>query len=831
VKYTIDHICHIVEGEFRHFFRDDAIEQVLTDSRKLIFPEATLFFALRGPRRDGHQFVRDLYTRDVRNFIMEAVDAPVPLPDANVIIVKNTLVALQQLAAFHRSRFDIPVIGVTGSNGKTIVKEWLNQLLANRFNIVRSPRSYNSQTGVPLSVWQMNDTHELAIFEAGISLPGEMQKLEKIIRPNIGVFTNIGEAHAENFTGIGNKSDEKARLFRSASVIIYPADDDNVSAAIERLLLRENNNNKPPVAITWGYRDGATVKVKEIKKENSYSVIRVEYAGQVFSVDVPFIDQASVENAITCVCVLLHFNIPFAAIGEGILRLSPVAMRLELKSGINHCSVINDSYSADLSSLKIALDFLEQQQQHSRRTVILSDILQSDKNDHDLYEQVAAALKQKNVDRLVGIGERIGANREIFFRYGIAQTSFYPSTDAFKKDFYQLFFRDETILIKGARVFEFEKIDSLLAEHIHQTVLEINLDAMTHNLKQYQRLLKPATKLMAMVKAFAYGSGTFEIANLLQFHKVDYLAVAYADEGVELRKAGINLPVMVMNTEDSSFDALVQYNLQPVIYSPRLLWLFDQFLKQEGLQQFPVHIEVETGMNRLGFATSEIPDLLAGLKNTCFRVQTVFSHLAASEEPQQDEFTRQQAAKFMDVVAQLQQTLDYPFLTHISNSAAIERHPELQYDMVRLGIGLYGIGISGLQQLDLQEVSTLKSTIAQIRYLEEGETVGYNRKGVATGRQLIATVGIGYADGYPRSLGNGNGKMWVNGHLAPVSGSVCMDMTMIDITGIPDVHEGDEVVVFGNELSVRQLAHWAQTIPYEILTGISQRVKRIYFES
>jgi Alr-MurF fusion protein len=821
LKYFIEHINKIVSGSFANFHNNDLIEHLLTDSRKLVFPETTLFFALKGPRRNGDLFIKELYERGVRNFVTDNKISTEKFIHGNIIVVDDVLDALQQLAAHHRSQFDIPVTGITGSNGKTIVKEWLNQLLEDHYNIVRSPRSYNSQTGVPLSIWQMNEKNELAIFEAGISQKGEMQKLEKIIKPTIGVFTNIGEAHGENFKNTTQKIEEKIKLFKNSSVIIYPSDDEKISKALQK------KSNK---LFGWGKNKFANLIIKKISKEEANTIIEIIYNKEDFSVAIPFTDNASVENAITCICVLLHFHISFSEIINKLQRLSSIAMRLELKSGINQCSIINDSYSADLSSLKIALDFLEQQHQHAKRTVILSDILQTGKDDNDLYKEVAASLQQKKVNRLIGIGKKISVQQKIFEQHHINEIIFFNSTDDFKKNFHQLIFRDETILIKGARIFEFEKIDRSLAEQIHQTVLEINLNAMLHNLRQYQQLLHPSTKIMAMVKAFAYGSGSYEIANVLQFHKVDYLAVAYTDEGVELRKAGISLPVMVMNADDSSFDALIQYNLEPVIYSFHLFHLFDKFLKKEALQQFPVHLELETGMNRLGFAQYETDDLINALKNSSFKIQSVFSHLAASEEAQQDLFTQDQANIFINAADKIESVLNYFFLKHIANSAAIIRHKDLQFDMVRLGIGLYGIDSAASHQLDLKEVSVLKSTIAQIKQLKDGETVGYNRNGIAVGNRIIATVRIGYADGYPRSLGNGNGKMWIKGHLAPVTGSICMDMTMIDITGIADVHEGDEVLIFGNELSVEQVARWAQTIPYEILTGVSQRVKRIYFE-
>jgi Alr-MurF fusion protein len=839
MTHSIDHICGILRGEFLQQRRDDVIEHLLLDSRRLVFPDDSLFFALSGARRDGHLFVEELYKRGVRNFVVQrgwkGADSleQSGMNDANIIAVEDTLDALQKLAADHRSQFTLPVIGIAGSNGKTIVKEWLNQLLEDEYHIVRSPKSYNSQIGVPLSLWPLNASHELAIFEAGISRPGEMQKLEAVIRPTIGLFTNIGEAHSEGFACLADKAAEKALLFDHAQVIVYCRDQPEVRVALA---------HKPAEHFSWGRDEAASLIILSVEKKEELTLMMVRHAGRTFFLSIPFTDDASIENSLHCVCVLLWLGQTPEKIGAKLQGLSGVTMRLELKSGVNQCSIINDSYSADLSSLRIALDFLSQQRQHPRCTVILSDILESGRQEEHLYAEIAGALRQKKVNRLVGIGPRIGAHAGVFDRSFDGEAVFYPSVEEFKKDLFQLHFRDETILLKGARVFEFEQIDHLLSGQIHQTVLEINLDAMAHNLRQYRQMLQPSTKLMAMVKAFAYGSGSFEIANLLQFHQVDYLGVAYADEGVALRRAGIRMPIMVMNAEDSSFDTLLQYNLEPVLFSFSLLYAFDRWLKQQGIGQFPVHIELETGMNRLGFSLDSLGELIGVMGHSGFKVQSVFSHLAASEEPRQDAFTFRQAALFSSAATQLRDALGHPFLRHIANTAAITRHPQLQLDMVRLGIGLYGIDSAASSATDpqahavppsllhLREVSTLKSTIAQIKHPGEGDTIGYNRRGIAASGTVIATVRIGYADGYPRSLGNGAGKMWINGRLAPVTGSVCMDMTMIDITGIPGVKEGDEVVVFGNELSVRQLAQWAQTIPYEILAGVSQRVRRVYFE-
>ena len=830
--YTINHIAGIIKGRFIQSDKDDVIEQILLDSRKLIFPRTSLFFALAGYRRDGHQFIKELYERGVRNFIVFREFDSAQYPEANIILVADTLQALQELTSFHRKQFDIPVIGITGSNGKTIVKEWLNQLLEDDFNIVRSPKSYNSQIGVPLSVWQMNDKNELGIFEAGISQKNEMQNLEYIIRPTIGIFTNIGEAHNEGFESLQEKIREKLKLFKNSEVIIYCSDQRDIETAISDWEKndKQSADHLSSKLFSWGKRKKATVRILSIKKNTADTSIEIDYQNEVSSFNIPFTDDAAIENALTCISTLLWLGKKSASVAEKLQRLIPIAMRLELKNGVNHCLVINDSYSADMSSLKIALDFLSQQRQHSKYTVILSDILQTGKSEKKLYKEIAGLLAEKKINRLIAIGEKMTANKVAFEELKDTEILFYQSTENFIRDFNQLQFRDEMILLKGARLFQFEKIDHLLSLQVHQTVLEISLDAIAHNLKQYQNLLDTSTKLMAMVKAFAYGTGSYETARLLQFHKVDYLAVAYIDEGVELRKAGISMPIMVMNTEEDNLDALIQYSLEPVLYSFNLLNSLDNYFKKQAVQEMPVHVEIETGMNRLGFAVSDLPELIHRLKNSSFKIQSVFSHLAASEEKQQDVFTKQQADIFLSAASELQNAFHYPFLKHIANSAAIIRHPDLQLDMVRLGIGLYGIDSASTHRLELKHVATLKSTIAQIKKLKEDETVGYNRKGVATSNLVIATVRIGYADGYPRSLGNGTGKMWLKGHLVPTIGSICMDMTMIDITGLPQVKEGDEIIVFGEELSVDQIAHWAGTIPYEILTGVSQRVKRIYYE-
>jgi Alr-MurF fusion protein len=827
--YTIEQVAGIVKGKLQAADNSAVIEHLLLDSRKLVFPANTLFFSIKGPRRDGHQYLQELVDKGVTNFVIHETAAAQLPSTVNAVIVKDTQVALQALTAYHRKQFNYPVIGITGSNGKTIVKEWLNQLLAAKYAIVRSPKSYNSQIGVPLSVWQMNTQYNLGIFEAGISQSGEMERLEKIIQPQIGIFTNVGDAHSEGFLNSRQKVKEKLQLFKHAKTLIYCSDYPEINEGVADLVqrLRTDTDNKINL-FSWSIKVDATLKIVSLLKDEQHTYITALYHNEEVSLKIPFTDDAAMENAINCWCLLLYLNIDSNYIEQQMAQLAPVAMRLELKKGINNCSIINDSYSADISSFKIALDFLAQQQQHSRKTVILSDILESGKTDKQLYETVVKLLQQKNINRFIGIGPQLYRQRSLFTGIPFLEVHHYETMDTFKKDFYNLAFHNETILLKGARIFAFEKIVTLLEQKMHQTVLEINLTALQHNLKQYQQLLQPHTKIMAMVKAFSYGSGSYEIANFLQFQKIDYLAVAYADEGVELRKAGISLPIMVMNAELTTFHLLTQFQLEPALYSFEILQAFNQFLETENHNNFPVHIELETGMNRLGFLTADVGAVALAIVNSNCRVQSVFSHLAASEDPKQDAFTKQQAWLFGEACETLQLQLGYSFIKHISNTAGISRHPNLQLDMVRLGIGMYGIDAN--PQLNLKETTTLKTTIAQIKHLRAGESVSYGHTAIVKRDSVIATVRLGYADGYNRRFSNGIAQMLIKNKPAATIGVVCMDMTMLDITDMPGIKEGDEVIVFGPQLSVKQLAQWAGTIPYEIMSSISQRVKRVYYE-
>lgn len=777
------------------------IQYLVTDSRKIIFPHESLFFAIAGPRRKGIDFIKEVYQKGVRAFaIDEAIDQSL-FPESIFLVVPDAVKALQAIAAYHRAQFTIPVIGITGSNGKTIVKEWLNQLLSPDFIIVRSPRSYNSQIGVPLSIWQMNAQHTLGIFEAGISTNGEMNSLATIIQPTIGVLTNIGEAHSEGFESKEQKLAEKLLLFKNATTVV----------------------------------DARDIQLLTQQKQDGLTQVSIAYEHQHFNFIIPFLDAISIQNTLTCCSVLLQLGYEQSVIQKRILTLRSVEMRMQLRKGINHCFVLNDSYSNDIVSLELALNFLKEQSGDQPMTVILSDIVQSNQTDHILYQSVIQLLEHAGVKKCYFIGLAFADFINHLSKDQLKVLSFehrvFATTDNFLQTMNHHSFRQEFILLKGARIFELERIAHWLEQQVHQTLLEINLTAMVQNLKTYQSLLSPQTKLMAMVKAFSYGSGAGEVARRLQQQQVDYLAVAYADEGVELRKSGISLPIMVMSPDENTFDTLINYNLEPEIFSVELFAAFYQYIQKEGLKQYPIHLKLNTGMNRLGVEMNELPALLNQLSGQdLLIVKSVMSHLVASEEPEQDSFTKNQVEQFNAACDTIETALGYWFIKHIANTAAILRNPSCQLDMVRLGIGLYGVDSTSSNQLNLQTVATLKTTVAQVRKVQAGNTVGYGRKGIIDRDSILATIRIGYADGYSRKLSNGVGKVFIRGAFAPIVGNICMDMCMIDVTHIIGVTAGDVVEIFGNHISVQTLAKEAATIPYEIMTGISQRVKRVYFE-
>lgn len=863
--YTLATVARICQGNLINNNDELAVTDLFIDSRHPIHPEGALFIALVTGRNDGHKYIRELYGKGVRMFLVSRQDDPSPFdglagasgarqktwqdPDfreAGFILVADTLAALQRLAGYHRSQFQIPVVGITGSNGKTIVKEWLFQLLSRHQRIIRSPKSYNSQIGAALSVWKMDDGCDLALFEAGISQPGEMELLEAMIRPTIGIFTNIGTAHDEHFDSHHQKVVEKLKLFLRSEWLIYCSDHPLITAT-----LKENPDYAKLRTFTWGTTPEAELKIVSTEKHTTTTTIQVVYRSTTFSITIPFTDDASIENVMQCWAASIVLGNPPEAILHPAQGLTPIAMRLELKEAINHCSLINDSYNSDINSLHIALGFLNQQTRHPKKTVILSDILQTGRDKGELYREIGDLFARQHIHRVIGIGRDLFRNADKF----PMEHALYETTDDFISHFPFSTFRDEAILLKGARIFEFEKIGALLQQKAHETVMEVNLDALIHNLNYFRSSLKPGTRTMAMVKAFSYGSGSYEIAGALQFHQVDYLAVAYADEGVELRKAGIHLPIMVMSPEEHSLDLLLKYTLEPEIYNLRILGLLEAAVERSqplGKEEVRIHIKLDTGMHRLGFCNHELPELVERLRlNPQLRVVSVFSHLAASEDPNEDAFTRRQIASFEEMSKKITQVCSQPVLRHILNSAGINRFPEAHFDMVRLGIGLYGVGSSPDEQAKLRNVSTLKSVITQIKHIARGETIGYNRRGIADGDTTIAIVPIGYADGLNRRLGNGVGQLYIHGAPAPIIGSVCMDLTMVDITAICSratvtgrqgssisareeeregvVREGDTVVIFSDQHPVAELASLLGTIPYEVLTGISRRVKRIYY--
>lgn len=818
-KVNISDIVKLSGAEWAQKKNDATISQIITDSRTVFSPQSSLFIAVKGERHDGHSFIEDLYARGIRHFLIsdKKLDTK-KYGDANFLLTQNTLSALQKWAAAHRKQFHFPVIAITGSNGKTIVKEWLFQLLKDDFNIVRSPKSYNSQLGVPLSVLQMNETHSLGIFEAGISFSGEMEKLENILQPEIGIFTTLTNAHSENFESNEIKAREKAILFKNSETIVYNAKNDVVEKAVKDLPVK----NK----ISVGHQRLSSLLIGEVIPDTSGTKVNLKWKSNDFTIHIPFFDRASVEDALLCAAVLLHLHFEINVIKNRLTHLNAVEMRLELINGINNCTIISDVYNSDISSLGISLDLLNQQKQSSKKTLILSDILQEKMSPEELYSRVALMLKEKNISRFIGIGPVISEYAELFS----GKSEFYSTTADFLNSIRESDFQNESILIKGARKFELEKITEFLQLKVHETVLEINLNAVAHNLNHYRSLLYPDTKIMAMVKAFSYGSGSFEIANILEYNRADYLAVAYADEGADLRRNGITVPIMVMNPEKNGFNLLIDQQLEPEIYSMKILNEFVSFLKLKGIKNYPVHIKVDTGMHRLGFLQDEWNDLAGQIKNTDeIKIISVFSHLAASEDKNFDSFTNEQATLLQKAKEIIHTATGYDFLVHILNSSGISRFPKYHFDMVRLGIGLYGIGVDEKENKKLQFTMRMRTVVSQIKTIPNGETIGYGRKGKTDKDMQIAILPIGYADGFARSLGNGNGKVKINDQWFSTIGNVCMDMIMLDITGA-NVKEGELAIIFDDQQSLKEMADAMETISYEVLTSVSPRVKRVYFK-
>ncbi len=811
MTYTIDEIAQVIGAE-RKGTTEAKINWLLIDSRSLCFPEETLFFALKTEKNDGHKYIEELYRRGVRNFVVESL--PIQgTKDCNFLMVKSPLKALQDLAAYHRSQLDIPVIGITGSNGKTTVKEWLYQLLSPDFNVCRSPRSYNSQVGVPLSVWLINPHNDLAIIEAGISQLGEMAKLERIVKPTIGVMTNLGAAHQENFMSYGIKCAEKMQLFKDCKTLVLNSKDATILQCAETLPERVKR---------------VSLQVRQVEKDNDHATIWFEHEGQIGQYTIPFIDDASIENSITCFSTALTvFTGDIRVLCERMSRLEQVAMRLEVKDGKNGCTLINDSYNSDVQSLDIALDFMsrrpETKKQH--RTLILSDILQSGETPRSLYSRVAQMAASRGIEKVIGVGEELTACEGYFpmEHYMFRTTDALIHSEVFER------LRNEFILIKGARQFRFDKVSDLLTLKVHQTILEVNLNALVNNVRYYRRFMKPETKMVCMVKASGYGVGSLETSKTLQDNGVDYLAVAVADEGADLREAGITANIMIMNPETTSFKMLFDYSLEPEVFSFDLLEQLIYAAEKEGITNFPIHIKLDTGMHRLGFnPEKDMPRLIERLsRQTALVPCSVFSHFVGSDGDEFDAFSHRQFDLFDRASRQLQAAYSHKIIRHICNSAGIEHFPEYHLDMVRLGLGLYGINARNNHILN--NVATLKTTILQIRDVPKGDSIGYSRRTVLDRDSRIAAIPIGYADGLNRHLGNRGCYCLVNGQKADYVGNICMDVCMLDVTGI-DCKEGDQVEIFGDNLPVTVLSDALGTIPYEVLTGISNRVQRIYIQ-
>jgi alanine racemase len=814
--FSFSEIVDITGGKTLASNYDGVINHFLTDSRKLINPKESVFVAIRGVHHDGHQYVQQLFRRGVRQFIIEKEEFLHEEVSAksNILLVPASIGALQKIAAHHRSKYQIPVIGITGSNGKTIVKEWLGQLLSTKFRIVKSPKSYNSQLGVPLSVLQMTDWNDLAIFEAGISTVHEMEHLQRVIQPTLGIFTNIGTAHDEGFADKRQKALEKWKLFSKCACVIYCLDHDIVQQT------QPTGLN----VLTWGFDNIADVKILD-KSKSTQTLLKLSYKGEIFNVSLPFTEEVLLENAMHCISTMLYLNFGVDEISASFQHLTNLEGRLSLKHGLNNCYLIDDSYNNDLAGLQIAIDFMKNQP-GNKLSVILSDILQTGLEDEVLFPRLNQILVDNDITSFIGIGEGMMKNQKAFTMNG----SFFDSTDHFLKSGMAEKFQNEKILIKGARKYEFEKITNFLSEKIHGTVLEINLDALNENLNFYRSQLNNGVKLMVMVKASAYGSGSHEIANLLQHNRVDYLAVAYPDEGVTLRKQGIHMPIMVMNVAPENYANILKFDLEPEIYSLGQLRSLINFAGAQG-SGLKVHLKLDSGMHRLGFEDyelSELTDMVIAAPQ--ISVESIYSHLAGADDEQHNDFSKEQVDRFLSMASKIEKALQIQPLRHILNSAGILRFPQYQFDMVRLGIGLYGFEANQLNQSELQPISTLKTIISQVRKVKKGETIGYGRKGLATRDCTIATIAIGYADGFSRAFSNGKVSLRVKGQLAPVIGNVCMDMTMLDITGIA-AREGDEVIVFGANPTIKQLADAIGTIPHEILTSISSRVNRVFYSS
>ncbi|MCL6260488.1 bifunctional UDP-N-acetylmuramoyl-tripeptide:D-alanyl-D-alanine ligase/alanine racemase [Aquiflexum sp. TKW24L] len=815
---TAHQISELVDGEVISQTGSGLVSWISIDSRNILEPPKTLFVALKGAKFDGHEFIKTVYEEGVRNFLVQKGNI-IPnsqTKDCTFIAVDNPHQALQQLAAYERSLFAGPLVSITGSNGKTIVKEWLGQVLGQKYAVAKSPKSYNSQVGVPLSVFGIEQNHQVAIMEAGISKPGEMEKLAAILQPQMGIFTNIGTAHEEGFESMDQKLAEKAMLFDQSEFIIYRKDHEKIHAYLSSKFDEKK-------LISWSDTAGADYTLSVKKETDRSKILLMKPDLSVFTFSVPFADQASLENIRHVIIAALSLGLEESLIQEGLNHLKAVEMRLTLKPGINDCLIIDDTYNNDLAGLRLALDFMAAQRPKRRKVIILSDMLQV-WNVTEVYKEVGNLLTHHQIDFLIGVGEKITSLKDSFEGKAV----FFADTETLLLHVSQEDFENDLVLVTGARKFGFEVIVNRLQQRIHGTTLEINLNALTHNYNFYKTQISPTTKVMVMVKAFAYGGGAAEIANHLQQLQADYLAVAYTDEGVALREAGIRLPIMVLNPVQESFIHLEKFDLEPVVYSPEFFQQMGKFCQNRGVLM-KIHLDIDTGMHRLGFEEEHIPRLLSMIQSyPQLEIGSIYTHLVGADEVIHRDFSLEQLRSFLNICEIISSSLDYKPLRHALNSAGIVQFSEYQMDMVRLGIGLYGVEVSGKFESHLKSISTLKTTISQIKSVPKGQSIGYSRKGIMEEDGKIATIALGYADGYDRRFSNGKGFVLIHGKTAPVIGNVCMDMTMVNITGI-EANEGDEVIIYGPGISLKELSERIGTIPYELLTNISSRVKRVYY--
>lgn len=815
------------------------IRDLVLDSRKIITPEAALFFALVGNKTDGHLFLHDAYRKGVRAFVVQHIPTDTSFPEAEFLVVSNTLDALQLVACRYRQQFNLPIIGITGSNGKTIIKEWLFELLAPDFSICRSPKSYNSQIGVPLSLWKLENHHQKGIFEAGISRKGEMERLEKMIQPDFGIFTTIGPAHDAGFASPEEKIAEKAQLFKNCPTVYCCGNRRTIVHALETANPQANIK-------TWAvqrrghrfhfayYSDWTYPEEADLLIINSYDIcpglnhVKYQYKGKTATLTLHFHNPGLIENFFHCLLVLLEMGYSNEQINARAEHLRTLPLRAEVIKGIEGSVIINDSYSSDLGSLEVAIQSGRDQMMHYQPrsgVLILSEMDETGMSPKELAVRVYGMINNSHAYTVYTIGRPFDFQDAYFGHF-----EHFDSTDAFLAAIPRLDFHKKVVLLKGGRRFQFERIAERLSRKVHDTKLEVNTEAVRHNLGIYARHCLPQIKKMLMVKADAYGMGAAEIAKTLEYEGANYLAVAYIDEGVELRKADIDLPIMVLRPEKRAYTKLSEYRLEPEVFSLQQL---EELLlySAKNYISLRIHIKLDTGMHRLGFEAEDINALIALLKKEHeIVVASIFSHLAASESAQLDAFSEEQLNRFTTMYEQIAEGIGYRPDRHILNSSGILRFPQFHFEMVRLGLGLYGIDPTGLVQAELRTVQRLVASISQIKTIAAGETVGYNRRGKVAPGSRIATLSIGYADGLWRAAGNGNFAVKIGEKYAPTVGNICMDMTMVDITKIPEAQVGDRVVVFETADEINALAKTNNTIPYEVFTAVGSRVKRVYVD-